>query len=209
MYKPILLLLIITTACQSQSQNGAKQQATLVGGPCEGCEAIYEYGDRTLTNQDTLPGFQENRPKLKVMGTVYESNGETPAENVIIYVYHTNRDGVYPTKGDEQGWARHHGYIRGWMKTNEDGRYTFYTFRPGAYPNRQEPEHIHFTVKEPGKNEYYIESIHFDDDPLLTSTERANLRKRGGSGIADPKADGDLLLIERDIILGLNIPNYQ
>ena len=105
------------------------------------------------------------------------------------------------------GWARRHGYIRGWVKTDADGKYTFYTFRPVAYPNGREPEHIHITVKEPNKNEYYIDAFMFEDDPLLTSSARRSLPNRGGSGIVLPTVKKGILTVERDIILGLNIPN--
>ena len=140
---------------------------------------------------------------------VFQNDGKTPANDVIIYIYQTNRKGIYERKGDEKGWARRHGFIRGWAQTGKDGRYTFYTFRPGAYPNRNVPEHIHVTVKEPGKNEYYLDDFHFDDDPLLTQAARDRLPNRGGSGISSPQLNAGILTIERDLILGLNIPNYD
>ena len=65
------------------------------------------------------------------------------------------------------------------------------------------------TIKEPGKNEYYIDSIVFDDDPLLTRDERSKLENRCGSGIVSPKLKDGILTINRNIILGLNIPNYE
>ena len=156
-----------------------------------------------------MPLFDETEPKLKITGTVFQKDGKTPAKDVILYIYQTNRAGIYETKGDEVGWAKRHGFIRGWIKTDAYGSYTFYTFRPGAYPNRRAPEHIHITVKEPDKNEYYLEDYLFDDDPLLTKAERDRLRQRGGSGIVMPKSDGVNYLVERDIILGLNIPGYE
>lgn len=201
-----LLVLCICTSCNAQTKKGTTQ---LVGGGCEGCEAIYEYGDKKLTPIDTLPEFQNNRPKLKMTGTVFENDGKTPAENVIIYIYHTNRQGIYETKGNETGWAKRHGFIRGWVKTGKDGKYTFYTFRPAAYPDGSEPEHIHTTVKEPGKNEYYLDDYLFDDDPILTQSIRNKLNNRGGSGIMKPIEVNGMLTIERNIILGKNIPNYE
>ena len=50
------------------------------------------------------------------------------------YIYHTNEDGIYPTKGEEEGWAKSHGNIRTWLQTNKDGRYIFYTSHPGHTP---------------------------------------------------------------------------
>lgn len=193
-------------SCNSQTN---KSPSRIVGGPCEGCEAIFEYGNKVLTSIDTLPKFQETEPKLKISGVVYQKDGITPARNVILYVYQTNRNGRYETNGDERDWAGRHGYIRGWVKTREDGKYTFYTFRPASYPNGQEPEHIHITVKELDKNEYYIDEYVFDDDPLLTYEERMTLENRGGSGICKPKLIKGIFTMERDIILGLNIPNYD
>ncbi len=199
--------LMLITSCQSQTEKS--ESAKIVGGPCEGCEAIYEFGERRLTASDTLPDFQETEPKLKITGTVYKKDGKTPAENVIIYIYHTDRNGIYKSKGNEKGWAKRHGYIRGWVKTGTDGTYTFYTFRPAAYPDRDEPEHIHLTVKEHDKNEYYIEDILFTSDPKLTNSKKEGLKNRAGSGVVVLKKDKGMLIAKRDIILGLNIPNYD
>lgn len=201
-----LLVSWICTSCNAQTKNTT---TTLVGGGCEGCEAIYEYGDKKLISIDTLPEFQNNEPKLKITGTVFKNDGKTPAENVIIYIYHTNRQGIYETTGNETGWAKRHGFIRGWVKTGKDGEYTFYTFRPAAYPDGSEPEHIHTTVKEPGKNEYYLDDYLFDDDPILIQSIRSKLNNRGGSGITKPIEENGMLTIKRNIFLGRNIPNYE
>jgi protocatechuate 3,4-dioxygenase, beta subunit len=131
----ILIPLLLNFQCSGQSPK-------IVGGGCEGCEAIFEYGKKTLSPIDTLPGFDSTEPKLKLTGTVFHRDGKTPAQGVILYIYHTDRTGIYPKKGNETGWARRHGYLRGWIKTDQSGWYTFYTFRPGAYPGRTEPEHI-------------------------------------------------------------------
>lgn len=202
----IAWLFVISISCQSQTRS---ERVGEVGGPCEGCEAIHEYGDRVLIATDTLPDFDEYDPKLKISGTVYERDGKTPAKGVIIYIYHTDPDGIYPKKGNETGWARRHGYIRGWVKTGKDGRYTFYTFRPASYPNTTISQHIHVTIKEPDKNEYYIDDFLFEDDPYLTERERSRRPNRGGNGIFLPKQRDGMLYIERDIVLGLNIPNYN
>ncbi|WP_299550860.1 intradiol ring-cleavage dioxygenase [Seonamhaeicola sp.] len=203
----IFILLLTLTSCQSQTKKANTNKT--VGGPCEGCEAIFEYGNQKLTSIDTLPDFDQNKPKLRLTGTVFEKDGKTPAKNVILYIYHTDRNGIYPKKGGEKGWARRHGYIRGWIKTDKTGQYTFHTFRPAAYPNGTIPEHIHVTVKEPSKNEYYIDVFAFDDDPILTSKERHKLKNRGGSGIVKPALNDGILTAKRDIVLGLNIPNYE
>ena len=121
-YIIILTLILNCTTCNSQ-ENITYQ---LVGGACEGCEAIFEYGERLLTPSDTLMDFSLQGPKLKISGTVYQDDEISPAKDVIIYIYHTNQSGIYPTNGDEKGWARRHGYIRGWMKTDDAGIYFSY-----------------------------------------------------------------------------------
>jgi len=202
----IFILIFTVSSCNSQSN---KKGNSRIGGPCEGCEALLEYDDSKLSAIDTLPKFSQTEPKLLVTGTIFSLDRKTPAENVILYIYHTNRQGIYETKGNEQGWAKRHGYIRGWIKTGENGKYSFYTFRPGAYPDLKEPEHIHMTVKEEGKNEYYIDDILFKDDSLLTQSIINNCKNRGGSGIVKPINKNDLLIVKRDIVLGLNIPDYH
>ena len=206
----IFLSFFIIISCNSGIEKKQQSQNIIISqDSCEGCEAIYEYGDKLLIEIDTLPKFKELKPKIKLTGTVYQQDGKTPAKDVILYIYQTNKEGIYETKGDEKGWAKRHGFIRGWIKTNRKGEYTFYTFRPAAYPNRRAPEHIHLTVKEPNRKEYYLDDFLFDDDPLLTSDERKRFTNRGGSGVLKLALDDNILVGKRDIILGKNIPNYE
>lgn len=178
----------------------------MVGGPCEGCEAVFEYGSRTLSPVDTLPGFKTTTPRIKLTGTIYKQDGKTPAPGVILYIYHTNRKGVYPTRGDEKGWARRHGYIRGWIRTNADGMYTFYTFKPGSYSNN--PAHIHPIILEPGGRYYYIDEYRFRDDEKISNIEQY-IDNRGGSGIMELVDAGNLWIARRDIVLGRNVDGYE
>lgn len=202
-------ILIANIGCTQNSTKKTNQDNIHVGGSCEGCEAIHEspIPFDSLKSLCWLPDWNDKGKKLAINGVVYKADG-TPAPNVIIYVYHTDQAGIYPKKGDETGWGKRHGYIRGWMKTNEKGEYKFFTLRPAAYPGRQAPEHIHVTIKEPGKNEYWIDEYLFDDDPLLTDKERKNCQDRGGSGIIKIKDVGNMFKAERNIYLGKNIPDY-
>lgn len=194
----------ILLSCQSNAQERA------VGGKCEGCEALLEYGDQKLNAVDTLPGFEENEPRLHLSGVVFEQDGKTPASEIIIYIYHTNRNGIYDKGDNPKGWGERHGFYRGWVKTGTDGRYDFYTFRPASYPNTTINQHIHMTIKEPNTIPYYIDNIEFTDDPFMTEQRMNNQRNRGGSGIVTParRSTGNLIEIRRDIILGKNIPGY-
>jgi protocatechuate 3,4-dioxygenase beta subunit len=196
----LLLLLFNSIHCAGQDQN--------VGGPCEGCEALLEYGNRSLQTTDTLPYFDGTKSPLILSGTVFEPDGQTPAPNVIIYAYHTDEKGIYVSKDDSKGWEQRHGSLRGWVKTGPDGSYQFFTNRPGVYPSRQAPEHIHLTVKEPGMIPYYIDAIQFLDDPLLSESIKSGMKSRGGSGLVSPVLSEGTWKIRRDIVLGRNIPDH-
>ncbi len=83
---------------------------------------------------------------------------------MIIYYWQTDSKGYYANRKGLDARAKRHGYIRGWLKTGSDGRYTLYTIRPAPYPNDSLPAHIHLSVKEPGlPNEYYTDEINFEE----------------------------------------------
>ncbi|WP_298896388.1 intradiol ring-cleavage dioxygenase [uncultured Psychroserpens sp.] len=197
----VVCIVLLVSAC-AQSQN------TEVGGPCQGCEAVNEYGQRTLKSVDTIYGFDTMPNKIKVSGTVYKKDAKTSAKDVILYVYHTDQNGRYPTNASSKGWGKDHGYLRTWLKTDKNGRYEFYTTRPASYPNSTVPQHIHITVKEQDINAYYVEDFYFSDDPNITSNILNRKKPRGGSGVITLKGNGAIKSANRDIILGLNIPNY-
>jgi protocatechuate 3,4-dioxygenase beta subunit len=208
----LLFLSAIGFACgQTHSQNSkaeipkAKKE---ILGQCEGCEAIYE-AKGEIKSLVYLPDYQENTgKKLKVFGKVFKIDGKTPAANVIIYLYHTDQKGLYSQKGNESGWAKRHGYIRGWVKTNEKGDYQVFTQKPASYPKSRIPAHIHTFIKEPDKGAYYIDDIVFADDPFLDTEYKQNEEKRGGSGIVQTIENQEYIEVKRDIILGLNVPQY-
>jgi protocatechuate 3,4-dioxygenase beta subunit len=167
-----------------------------------------EFGDRELTHEDTLAGFEEDSPRLVIRGRVYEADGTTPAEGVIIYIHQTNSAGVYPHRGDETGWARRHGYLRGWIRTGADGRYAFYTVRPGPYPDGTLPAHIHGVVLEPDGRYYWIDDWNFTGDPLLRPEDLDESTAYGGAGLVTLIEEEGRLVAERDIILGYRVPAY-
>lgn len=207
-----LIGILILAGCSEGKINAQTSVASpqRVGGQCEGCEAIYENKTpfENLSWELTLPAYDDKGPKLHVSGVVYKADGKTPAAGTIMYFYHTDQKGIYP-EGNEKGWGKRHGYIRGWLKTNDKGEYAFKTLRPAAYPDRGAPAHIHCIVKEGGLNEYYIGDYLFDDDPLLSENDKANKAVPGGSGVMKPQSKNGILYAERNIYLGRNVRNYK
>ncbi|MCK7591173.1 intradiol ring-cleavage dioxygenase [Subsaxibacter sp. CAU 1640] len=168
-----------------------------------------------LTATDTSPLFKKDGQKILLTGKVFKRDGVTPASNVILYYYQTNTNGVYEVNEDEprnmpkNKLGQTQGYIRGWVKTDNAGKYAIYTVQPGSYPSRDEPAHVHINVKEDSMKEpYYLDDFVFDNDVLLTSIKRQRMENRGGSGVIRFVEKDGLLIGERNIILGLNIPNY-
>lgn len=217
--KQFLFLLLIASVFEGCAQSAPRQKEPKasdiqVGGPCEGCEAIFESPIEfdKLPNLAWLPDWHEDSiNRIAINGTVFKGDGKTPAPNVVIYIYHTDQSGVYPTKGDEKGWGKRHGYLRGWMKTDEKSEYKFWTRRPASYPNSNNPQHIHAIIKEPGKTPYWIDDYLFEDDPNLTESGKANQPNRGGSGILKFKpyyVGKPMQKSERNIYLGMNITDY-
>jgi protocatechuate 3,4-dioxygenase, beta subunit len=169
--------------------------------PCENCEATMEYGAKKLHWYDTLPGFNEKGPKLEISGTVFKKDGKTPADGVVLYVYHTDQSGNYSKKGNEKGWGKRHGYIRSWIKTGADGKYKFLTLKPAPYPGGGTPAHIHVIVKEPNRKEYVVDAYVFEGDPYLTAEDLNRPNPRGGSGVIKLEERGSVLIGHRDIFL--------
>jgi protocatechuate 3,4-dioxygenase beta subunit len=213
---PLIALLIFTSSCGSQDKENTNTDKSagkkiIVGDGCEGCEAVFEtpIPFEKLRWSDTLPDFNETGPQLEISGVIYKPDGVTPAPEVVLYVYHTDQKGYYSQKGGETGWGKRHGYIREWLKTNDKGEYKFYTLRPAHYPSNDAPAHIHAIIKEPDKNEYWLDDYVFEDDKLVDEDFKKMIQLRGGSGIISlTKNENGMLIGKRDIILGKNIPNY-
>ena len=164
--------------------------------------AVFDYSEKQLNNTDTIPDFATKTDKLKITGTIYQSDGKTPASDVILFIHQSDEDGNYELKRDEN--RKRYIHHRGWIKTNTDGQYTFYTFIPGKFLRSKELRQIHRTIKEPGKPEYELTSFFFDDDPLLPDLTLACRAKAVMSMLKLNKKDG-MYVATKDIILKENI----
>ena len=209
------MLLLVLASCNNQGTTPTETDTTVqsgqrIGGRCETCELIYVDMPQSINAVDTSAAWQDGTgEKLIVTGTVYKSDKKTPAPNIILYYWQTDNKGEYADKPGLNPKARRHGYIRGWVKTDKQGKYTIYTIRPASYPNGRNPQHIHMLVKEPQlPNEYYIDDILFEDDPMLTEQVKNQLEKKGGSGLISPVMQDGVQRVNRDIILGMNISGY-
>lgn len=213
MLKSALLLLLTYgfMSCNGQSL----QEIHTLSDDFDRSPPFYYKMPQQLAAVDTSAAWKRSGQCMLLTGTVFERDGKTPAANVMLYYYQTDIHGRYPTDETEERnmpknqQGQTHGYIRGWVKTGADGRYAIYTVRPGTYPSRDEPAHVHVYLKDPLiDTPYYIDDFVFDDDPLLNSERRRKMENRAGSGVIRFVKKDDLLIGERNIILGLNIPDY-
>jgi len=208
MKKTILLFLAFAIMQVSGCSQSAQRTDRVVGSDCEGCDMMFDGIPQDLSWQTTIAGPDEPGEQMIISGTIYKKDGKTPAPDVILYVYHTDSKGLY-SPAPKQTQAKRHGHLRGWVKTNAQGRYEFKTIRPASYPNSRNPQHIHPLIKEPGVTLYFIDEFLFEDDPVLTENEKSHQEKRGGSGIVSLKKNEKGVWVgKRDITLGMNIPNY-
>jgi protocatechuate 3,4-dioxygenase beta subunit len=165
---------------------------------------------RELASTARIAPESEPGEALAIVGKVRGRDG-TPRPGIVVYAYHTDAGGLYSRAENPAGpAARWHGRLRGWAKTDASGDYRFDTIRPGGYPDSDIPQHVHMHVLEPGRCSYWIDDVHFADDPRLTPAQRARFEARGGPGIATPTRDATgTWLVRRDIVLGHNIPGYE
>ena len=68
---------------------------------CEWCGA--DEAPANLTWRVTIADEMEPGDPLILRGVVYAADGATPVPNVLLYMYHTNDEGVYPRRGNETG----------------------------------------------------------------------------------------------------------
>ncbi len=129
----------------------------------------------TVSWRTSFPISKEDGEPMIISGTAYKTDGKTPAPNVLIYFYHTDKFGIYGRSGQHQ-----HGRFRGWMLTDDRGRYEFSSIRPASYPNSTQSQHVHMTLTGTDFREDWIDSILFEGDRFLTQRERDWSGKRGG-----------------------------
>jgi len=205
-----MAILILALPATAQVTHQVRGDEPVVGGPCEGCEAVFQGLPDALASAARLGPEDEPGEPLRLTGTVVGQDGK-PAPGIIVYAYQTDAEGIYRPLEDPPGAAAgRHGVLRGWVETDAAGRYEFLTVRPGSYPGTSIAQHIHLHVIEPGRCTYYIADVEFTDDHLLPKNAfEKHARGRAGPGLVTPaKDDAGVWRVERDIFLGMNVPGY-
>lgn len=133
--------------------------------------------DRPATVRSVARIAPEKEPgtPLVIHGRVFRSDGTTPAEGITVFAYQTDRGGIYNEKGS-RGWR-----LRGWAKSDRDGRFEFRTIRPGSYPSGRTPAHVHFTIEGPDVPRRWTGELQFADDPFIPKARKAEAAEKFGA----------------------------
>ena len=138
-------------------------------------EAIFPPPPDNVNAVATLPPANEPGEPLTIRGTVYHADGTTPYAGFVLFLYQTDRTGLY--NNTNRSWREPR--IRGWVKTDDSGRYEIQTIKPGSYPGSRNPAHIHAVIKLPGKRARWIDDFLFEDDPFVTADLQSISARQG------------------------------
>lgn len=122
----------------------------------------------------SLAAADEPGERLIVVGRVFGPDGKTPIADASLYVYQTDREGIYSKPVNDSRTPR----LRANLRTDAEGRYEYSTIKPGSYPDTRNPAHIHYVVSAAGYREKIFEIV-FADDPLVNERIRADAAREG------------------------------
>jgi protocatechuate 3,4-dioxygenase beta subunit len=137
---------------------------------------------------DLTSGGQAKGTVLYVSGRVLTQTGE-PVAAAKVEIWQANAAGRYPHPNDDNLAAPLDEKFQGFAVTTTDGqgRYSFKTVRPAAYPaapGRWRPAHIHFSVT--AKYEQLVTQMYFTGDQYNESDSWLNSSSRKDLLITDP-----------------------
>ncbi|MCE7065288.1 hypothetical protein [Dyadobacter sp. CY326] len=101
---------------------------------------------------------------LRLSATIFKEDGKTPMNKCLIEIWQCNADGLYDITSDEFVY-------RASQQVKTNGRYSFVTAIPVAYPSEADPTqyrpaHIHMRISADGQQDL-ITQLYFKGDPNL------------------------------------------
>ena len=147
-----------------------KQTLSESTGPVYGQESVGQF-DNDLTKN----GIRNGEPlgeRIVVSGRILDIDGR-PIKNTLVEIWQANAAGRYIHKVDQHNAPLDPNFFGGGRcVTDENGRYTFMTIKPGAYPwgnhpNAWRPNHIHFSLFGSNITNRLVTQMYFPGDPLL------------------------------------------
>lgn len=139
-------------------------------GPVYGHESVGPL-DHDMTRNARVNG-EPLGERIVVAGCVLDEDGK-PLPNTLIEVWQANAAGRYIHRNDQHDAPLDPNFRgSGRCVTDAEGRYRFYSIKPGAYPwgnhpNGWRPNHIHFSLFGPSFVTRLVTQMYFPGDPLL------------------------------------------
>jgi protocatechuate 3,4-dioxygenase, beta subunit len=177
-----------------------KQSPSELSGPVFGDFNLGEF-DHDLTKNSIVNG-EPLGERIVVHGRVLNENGQ-PIPHTLIEIWQANSCGRYVHKVDQHDAPLDPNFLgAGRCMTDSEGRYKFYTIKPGAYPwgnhfNAWRPNHIHFSLFGANITNRLVTQMYFPGDPLL---------QYDPIFLAVPPKGRDLLISQFD--LSITEPNF-
>lgn len=131
--------------------------------------------DAVLAGEDDLTRQHDGAPlgeRVVVGGQVLDEGGR-PVAHTLVELWQCNAAGRYRHRNDNHDAPLDPNFTGcGRVLTDSDGRYSFTTIKPGAYPwrnhpNAWRPAHIHFSLFGPAFLTRLVTQMYFPGDPLL------------------------------------------
>ena len=146
-------------------------------------------GDNDLAR--LAPGRIALGQLIHVSGRVLDEEGR-PMRGAIVELWQANAAGRYFNPLDTRDAPLDPDFVgNGRTRTDHDGRYAFFTIKPGAYPVPDSgrwwrPPHIHFSLLGPSCLSRLVTQMYFPGDPL-------NAHDRLLNSVADENARASLV----------------
>lgn len=108
---------------------------------------------------------------IHVAGRVLDEDGR-PVAGAMVELWQANAAGRYAHPNDRRDAPLDPNFLgHGRTRTDAEGRYGFFTIRPGAYPVPDSgrwwrPPHIHFSILGPASVSRLVTQMYFPGDPL-------------------------------------------
>lgn len=142
-----------------------------VTGPMFGHADVAE-GDNDLIHNFAAPGESALGERMVLYGRVIDENGRA-VPGTLVEIWQANAGGRYRHRNDTYLAPVDPNFAGcGRTLTDEEGRYSFRTVRPGPYPwpnfaNSWRPAHVHVSIFGTGFAQRLITQCYFEGDPLI------------------------------------------